>query len=95
MPDSSREIVFPEGVPIVSLDGQQITPAFESSRVDRLRQEGTNRPESDVVSTEAEGKLQSDAGQIEQQARHTRQLDGDENLLKSPVRPQGQQRGEK
>jgi small conductance mechanosensitive channel len=76
MPDAAREIIFPQGVPIVRDGAGDAAPA-PSSRV---------APGSDVVSTKAEGGLHSEAGVIEEQARRTRKP-GEQDLLKSGASP--------
>ena len=85
MPDAEREIVFPEGVPIIPFDGKSLAASDGGSGTQDASPKAEKRPaaEPDTVSTEAEGQLCSEAGQIEQQARNTRQLDGEEDLLKS------------
>jgi small conductance mechanosensitive channel len=76
MPDAAREIIFPQGVPIVRDGAGDAAPA-PSSRV---------APGSDVVSTKAEGGLHSEAGVIEEQARRARKP-GEQDLLKSGALP--------
>lgn len=71
MPDEAREVVFPQGVPIRSLPGEEApgTP--------------TPAPAADDASLthSAEGELASEAGDIEQQARRSRTPEGGQNLL--------------
>lgn len=74
MPDASREIVFPNGVP-VSIQSEESTPTRE-------RETAKLKPEADegAVSS-AEGGLHSEANEIEQQARQSRSPDEGANLL--------------
>ncbi len=69
MPDAAREIIFPKGVPL----SRELAPG-EPAAAPRAS------PDHDVVSTKAEGGLQSEAAVIEKQARRTRKAD-EENLL--------------
>jgi len=72
MPDEAREVTFPDGVPVRMLE-----------------REGTAQPaaakpaaEPETVATEAETGLQSEAGEIQEQAR--RSWTPGENLLQPP-----------
>ena len=74
IPDEAREIIFPQGVQVELL---------------RDRGPGVSKPappqrtESSEVSTKAEGGLESDAEQLQAQAKSARSPEGGENLLKS------------
>lgn len=80
MPDESREVVFPDGVP-VRITGER-------------QEEGTTSPEplppkaepaeSKNASTDAEGGLSTDAGEIERQARNARLPESGADLLNVP-----------
>ncbi|MDQ2667324.1 MAG: mechanosensitive ion channel [Gemmatimonadota bacterium] len=70
MPDAAREIIFPQGIPIVHDDPEETAPAASPREA----------PGSDVVSTKAEGGLHSEAGVIEEQARKARKP-GEHDLL--------------
>ena len=75
MPDEAREILFPEGIQVRMLAAQEGEVAAEP---------GARLPapeESASVATHAEGGLHSDAGEIEEQARHSRPPEEGENLL--------------
>ncbi len=79
MPDEAREVVFPQGVPIVDLEGRAETRrARPEPRVSPSRRE-----EPDAVSTQAEAGLFSEAGVLEEQARQSQTLKEGENLLSS------------
>ncbi|HET6447062.1 MAG TPA: mechanosensitive ion channel protein MscS, partial [candidate division Zixibacteria bacterium] len=71
MPDESRELIFPQGVTV-----RLIEPG-DAGRMP----EGKARQEPETFSTEAEGGLRSEAGEIESQARHSRTPEEGENLL--------------
>ena len=59
MPDEAREVVFPQGIPITMLDGK---PAGTSdAQAKEQLPAGGPSEEPDVVSTKAEGGLQSEA----------------------------------
>lgn len=73
MPDEAREIIFPQGVPVRTLE-QVPAPADEKAEVEPVQ--------GDRVSTDAEGGLRSEADEIETQARHARTPEAGENLLK-------------
>lgn len=67
MPDEAREIVFPEGVPVVhDLKGQSRKEAATSA-----------------TSAFGEGDLKSESHEIEKQAINSRKLEGGENLLET------------
>jgi len=74
MPDEAREILFPEGVPVRMLEsvppeGPQERPLEPSP------------PTPETVTTEAEGDLSSEDGQLREQARKGRSPDEGESLL--------------
>jgi len=79
MPDESREVIFPRGVPVTMLTeptGAATQDATSLSPTGRL---GSN-PEA--VVTPAEGGLSSEAEMLDEQARHAHQPDARENLLR-------------
>jgi small conductance mechanosensitive channel len=79
MPDEARELIFPEGVPV-----RMIEP--ERPEKGRTRPVHTKVPqalgESAMISTDGEGGLRSDAGEIQEQARQSRTPEEGQNLLK-------------
>lgn len=83
MPDEAREIVFPNGIPVTMLNG---TPGktHEAGPVEQLPSQPP-RNDLEAPSTMAEGGLSSEAGVIEEQARHVQPLNDGENLLKVPA----------
>jgi small-conductance mechanosensitive channel len=80
MPDEAREIIFPQGVPLVHSEKREES----AERAERARSEGrepTMRTSSEPVSTAAEGDLRSGKGEMRQQAAHSRIPEEGENLL--------------
>ena len=77
MPAEAREMLFPEGIQVRMIeeeeDGREVAarPAAKPRAAD----------ESASVSTDAEGGLRSEAGEIEEQARRSRTPEEGENLL--------------
>lgn len=78
MPDPSREVIFPRGVPIVSPDAAD--RALGGTGEGRAAQ-GSAQPNSEAPAVEAEGGLHSEAATIEAQARQSRRPSDDDNLL--------------
>jgi len=70
MPDAAREIIFPKGVPVTQQ--RDVDPRGDLSPGPEIDQE--------IVSTKAEGGLDSEASVIEEQARQSRKV-GQTNLL--------------
>lgn len=87
MPDESREVVFPQGVPVrmLSEESAELTlrSAEEVGDTKSPEQETAASPE-EPVATRAEGGLNSEAGEIKGQAKQLRRLD-DDNLLPHPA----------
>ncbi|MEZ4865791.1 MAG: mechanosensitive ion channel family protein [Caldilineaceae bacterium] len=79
MPDEAREIIFPKAVPIQWLD--QPTPAPEPTQAPQ-RPERFSESATDPPATAAEGGLQNEDEQIQEQARQARTPEEDTNLLK-------------
>jgi small conductance mechanosensitive channel len=75
MPDEAREVIFPQGVPVV----QTPQPSPETPDRDGRRAFVTSPPEP--VSTATEGDLRSGEMEIRQQAQHSRSPEEGENLL--------------
>lgn len=72
MPGETRELIFPDGVPI-----QQFEPGGARPR----RPVAPPVEEPAMISTDAEAGLRSDAGEIEEQARASRTPEEGDNLL--------------
>ncbi len=79
MPDAAREVVFPQGVPITSLDGKLEKRPAEKKQDRRPSEPSADEP--NATSTEAEAGLYSEAGILEKQARQAQPLKEGENLL--------------
>ncbi len=81
MPDEAREVVFPQGVPVMMLD------RHSQEQDDMELKQGvpiaSGNEERDEVSTKAEGGLSSEAGVIEEQARQAKPIKEGENLLQA------------
>ncbi len=77
MPDDQREVVFPEAVPV------RMLPAEETRRPEAPARPHEPRTASDdeETSNSAEGGLESEAEEIEQQARQSRLPESGRNLL--------------
>jgi small-conductance mechanosensitive channel len=78
MPDEAREIIFPDGVAVRLIAPQALPP--EDVKPPAAAHQALATPET--VSTDAEGDLRSEAGEIEAQARHSRTPEKGQNLLK-------------
>lgn len=74
MPDEAREVVFPNGVPI-----HMVSPTEPQADPPHTKPGAAAPPES--ATSNAEGGLASEAGEIEQQARAARTPEDGENLL--------------
>ncbi|MDP9199597.1 MAG: mechanosensitive ion channel family protein [Pseudomonadota bacterium] len=75
LPDEAREVTFPHGVPVRMIEGEvAVEPA------NRVPVKPATAPET--VATQAEASLQSEAGEIKEQAR--RSWSPGENLLTPP-----------
>ena len=72
MPDEAREVTFPDGVPVRMLEREGTAPPAAAKPA----------AEPETVATEAETGLQSEAGEIQEQAR--RSWTPGENLLQTP-----------
>jgi len=71
MPDSEREVIFPQGV-CVKFAKEENVVATKKSHI---------KKDSHAITTEAEGQLKSAAKEIETQAKHSRSPESGENLL--------------
>lgn len=83
MPDEAREVVFPQGVHVTMLDAT--SDDTDSGMPGRLAAESPHE-DLNAVSTKAEAGLSSEAGVIEEQARHVQPLKEGENLLQTAPR---------
>ncbi len=78
LPDESREIVFPDGVPVRMLEPQ--AARHPEPRMTPHKTGGEARETQPVAST-SEGGLTSEAGEIEEQARRARMPEAGESLI--------------
>jgi small-conductance mechanosensitive channel len=85
MPDEAREVVFPQGIPITLLDGKPTGTAQAMAQKDPLTAAPSQEPA--VISTQAEGGLQSEATVLDEQARKAQPMREGENLLPEPASP--------
>jgi small conductance mechanosensitive channel len=74
LPDEAREVTFPHGVPVRMVEGEGAAKPAKPSRA-----KPTAEPET--VATRAEAGLQSEAGEIKEQARKSWAPGAGENLL--------------
>jgi small conductance mechanosensitive channel len=88
IPDESREVIFPQGVPVTLID-RTVAAAAVAGDAGAQRRPPAVAPaeDTDAVSTPAEAGLCSEAVVIEAQARHAQPLQGGENLLPSARGP--------
>lgn len=111
MPDEAREVIFPQGVPVIgqSIAGQAVIDqsqieqsaegtAAEPSTMDQSSVEAliSSQPSQDLetsaslpdpLTTDAEGGLQSEDAQIQEQARQSRSPEEGEDLLDTSDSP--------
>lgn len=83
MPDEAREVLFPQGVPIIQVQPPQEIPS-PTAREAAERPDG--RPSvaaapPEPVTTDAEGNLRSEEEEIHQQSARSRPVEEGENLL--------------
>lgn len=76
LPDEAREVIFPHGVPVRML-AEEAPPAGAAPTAPG------REPEPDVVATDAEGGLHTEASQIQEQARRSRTPEAGEDLLRA------------
>ena len=77
MPAEAREMLFPEGIQVRMIEVEE--DGREAAARSGAKPQAAG--ESASVSTDAEGDLRSDAGEIEEQARRSRTPEEGENLL--------------
>lgn len=77
MPGETRELIFPEGVPIHRFEADGVQPATQPPR----RPVAAPAEEPATISTDAEAGLRSEASEIEEQARYSRTPEEGDNLL--------------
>lgn len=83
MPDDAREIVFPRGIPVTMLQRKpDEEPAAASSE---RSMPSSTRHSTDLIATDAEAGLSSEASVIQEQAQKVPPLKEGENLLRHPA----------
>jgi len=82
MPDEAREVIFPQGVPVVMLDSREAGLGRHPKR--EIKATNASPSDLEAPSTQAEGGLTSEARVIEAQAQQVQPLREDENLLEGP-----------
>ena len=80
LPDEAREVTFPDGVPVRMVEGEGAAKPAKPTLA-------KPSAEPETVATRAEAGLQSEAGEIKEQARKTCSPGAGENLL-NPSSPQ-------
>jgi hypothetical protein len=75
LPDEAREVIFPQGVPVQTLEanGRQLSEAAP--------QQKTAKQDSAAVSTAGEGDLRSEASDLQNQVKHEDVPEQGQNLL--------------
>lgn len=76
MPDDAREVVFPAGVPVSMVSDAEIRPVEPPAPK-------PSEKDDEAAAHAAEGDLASEATDIEEQARHSRNPEKGQDLLKS------------
>ncbi len=87
MPDAAREIIFPNGVPVLQPDGEPARDKAAATPSAAASVAVAHEPA--VVATKAEGGLHSEAAMLEEQARRSRATGGEQNLLEPAAPPAG------
>ena len=82
LPDANREVIFPDGVPVVSQEERQ---AWPPARVLMERERAQQEPAA--ISTAAEDCLDNEDEKIRQQARQARIPEEGRDLLPGNGRP--------
>ena len=80
MPDEAREVVFPNGVPVITSSEATSSKAMAQATTDAA---ATAAAEPDVAATDAEGGLTNEEAEAEEQAAAGAPPEGGENLLKN------------
>jgi small conductance mechanosensitive channel len=85
MPDEAREVVFPQGVTVTVLKGEEADA--HGAKPKKLLPAESLHEDLDTVSTKAEAGLYSEAVVIEEQAKQAQPLKDGENLLPEASSP--------
>ena len=83
MPDDAREMIFPQGVPIVQLDGsaERTARALASYDIEEVARAEATVEESSETATRAEGDLENEREDLEAQAASVAAVEGETDLL--------------
>jgi hypothetical protein len=83
MPDDAREMIFPQGVPIVQLAGsaERTARALAAHDIEETARHEAEVVESAEVATEAEGDLENEREDLEAQAASAGNVEGTTDLL--------------
>lgn len=80
MPDESREVIFPQGVPVRMIEQDEATTPGESS-TQPVRRQTARHEESTLPAIDAEGDLASETTELEKQAAEARDPEEGANVL--------------
>jgi hypothetical protein len=83
MPDEAREVIFPQGVPLVQMQPPQKLPPQETleEMISPDKRPSTPLSPPEPITTTAEGNLRSEEQEIKQQAKQSRTPEAGRNLL--------------
>lgn len=83
MPDDAREVIFPQGVPVVQLAGsaERTARALAAHDIEETARHEAEVVESAEVATEAEGDLENEREDLEAQAASAGNVEGETDLL--------------
>ena len=83
-PDEAREVIFPQGVPILQLEGSAERTAMRMAEHDisETARAEMQSPESEEEATTSEGDLANERRDIEAQTALVDPIEGEQDLLK-------------
>jgi small conductance mechanosensitive channel len=81
LPDEAREMIFPEGVPVRMVGDERPRAEEPAARIPAARPAFRRGAQESNVTTDAEGDLTSEAGEIQKQARESRKPEEGADLL--------------
>ena len=83
MPDDAREIIFPQGVPVLELqeDAKEEARLLASADLAEAARAEAAEPESEEAATAAEGDLENERTELEQQSAIAGKVEGNTDLL--------------
>ncbi len=88
MPDEAREVIFPQGVPVVQLEGQaqRTAQAMAESDIEETARAEREAVESEETATVSEGDLSNERHDIETQTAVAGTIEGNTDLLEEDGR---------